>query len=346
LRRIYVKLVKIILTFLIVVLRTLLYDWAISLCRVLKQILDRCRRNAAKKRLPGRQGKASAKPCVPLSDPALKRPDPLIYDQYYLMAFGFAVTWDNPDIWLELGGVVVPSEQLLPNTTYDVFARIWNSSTEGVVSGLPINFSYLSFGAGVQSNPMLPGPGTVIVSLGVKGSPLCPAIATTKWTTPPAGHYCIQVSFSWLDDSNPWNNLGQENTAVGISHSPVNFPFQLRNNKRSSAVFHFEVDTYTLPPLPNCQPPARTGKQVPTVAGRPFDPREVPPQHNRANYPLPPGWSVTFAPAQPHLAGGAEITVVSTIAPPAGFKGRQPINVHIFSEAGLTGGVTFYVQGT
>ena len=29
-----------------------------------------------------------------------KRPDPLIYSQYYFMARGFAVTWDNPDISL------------------------------------------------------------------------------------------------------------------------------------------------------------------------------------------------------------------------------------------------------
>jgi len=336
---------KIILGFLWVILRTLLYGWAVSLFRLLKQLLDICRRSALKKSLPGRQGKASHKPCVSLSDPALKRPDPLIYDQYYLMALGFAVTWDNPDIWLELAGVTVPSEQLLPDTTYDVFARIWNGSTEGVVSGLPVSFSYLSFGAGIQSNPMLPGPGTVKVDLGVKGGPFCPATAATRWTTPPAGHYCLQVSFNWLDDSNPWNNLGQENTVVGVSHSPVHFPFQLRNDKRSPAVFHFEADTYTLPPLRDCPPPARTGEQVPTVAGRPFDPREVPPQHNRGNYPLPAGWSITFTPSQPHLAPGVEITVVGMITPQPGFKGRQPINVHIFSEAGLTGGVTFYVRG-
>ncbi len=105
---------KIVFGFVWVILRTLLYGWFVSLRRVVKQLLEICRRNAAKNSLPGRAGKASPKPCVSLSDPALKRPDPLIYDQYYLMALGFAVTWDNPDIWLELAGVVVPWSSSFP----------------------------------------------------------------------------------------------------------------------------------------------------------------------------------------------------------------------------------------
>jgi hypothetical protein len=242
---------KIIFGFLWLVLRTLLYGWILSLRLVLKDMWARCRRTCAKKRLPGRQGKASPKHCVTISDPAIKRPDPLIYDQYYLMAKGFAVTWDNPDIWLELGGVVVPSDNLTPNTTYDVVARIWNGSTEGVVVDLPVTFRYLSFGSGIHSNPVVPGPRDVIVHLlGVKGGPNCPAFATTKWTTPPiAGHYCLQVSFSWLDDYNPYNNLGQENTQVGVSHSPVAFQFQLGNDKVFAQEFRFETDSYILPPL-------------------------------------------------------------------------------------------------
>jgi len=186
-------LIKLILGFLWAILRTLLYGWILGLIQVVREIWARTCRAARKKHLPGRQGKASPKPCVNLSDPAVKRPDPLIYDQYYLMALGFAVTWDNPDIWLELGGVVVPSGDLKPNTTYDVVARIWNSSTEGVVVGLPVHFSYLSFGAGVKSNTLKPGPDTISVDLGVKGSPECPAFARTKWTTPAAGHYCLQA---------------------------------------------------------------------------------------------------------------------------------------------------------
>src|ERR1700687_2116058 len=54
-----------------------------------------------------------------------KRPDPLIYAQYFLRSQGLAVTWDNPDIWLETvdpldsskpSGTIVSSHQLKENT--------------------------------------------------------------------------------------------------------------------------------------------------------------------------------------------------------------------------------------
>jgi hypothetical protein len=37
---------------------------------------------------------------APVPSTIYKRPDPLIYSQYFFMARGFAVTWDNPDISL------------------------------------------------------------------------------------------------------------------------------------------------------------------------------------------------------------------------------------------------------
>jgi hypothetical protein len=340
-------LVKAILGFIWALLRTLLYGWIPALAEVLQKIFAGLCRACRRAHLPGRRGKASPKQCITLSDPAVKRPDPLIYDQYYLMALGFAVTWDNPDIWLEQGGVVIPPENLLPDTTYDVVARIWNSSTEGSCVGLPVQFSYLSFGIGVHSHPVMPGPDNVTVNLGVKGGPNCPAYATTKWKTPAlAGHYCLQVSFSWIDDSNPYNNLGQDNTLVGVSHSPVQFEFQLRNAKRFRQEFRFETDSYAIPRLPRCSEDRnkiRTG--VSAITQRPFDPIAVPPQHERSRCPLPAGWDVAFSPVNPVLDADEEITVRITVNPPNRFTGRQPINVHAFSPSGLAGGVTFYVQG-
>ena len=73
---------------------------------------------------------------VHLPSTIYKRPDPLIYSQYFLMARGFAVTWDNPDIWLtELPApdgtmVPVPSHALLPGHVYRIHARIYNGSLE------------------------------------------------------------------------------------------------------------------------------------------------------------------------------------------------------------------------
>jgi hypothetical protein len=45
-----------------------------------------------------------------------KRPDPMIYSQQYLMSLGLAVTWQNPDIHLELGGVPVVCQNPVAKT--------------------------------------------------------------------------------------------------------------------------------------------------------------------------------------------------------------------------------------
>jgi hypothetical protein len=87
------------LAFLILILRTLLFEWVvrlIELLRILGEWIELC---LLKRRLPPRLRKTPPQSCSPISDPAYKRPDPMIYDQYYVMAQGFAVTWDNPDIW-------------------------------------------------------------------------------------------------------------------------------------------------------------------------------------------------------------------------------------------------------
>lgn len=72
--------------------------------------------------------------------------------------------------------------------------------------------------------------------------------------------------------------------------------------------------------------------------------RTVPPQHDRRNYPIPAGWTVTFAPAEPDVPANGEMPVQVTIKAPAGFVGRQPFNVNVFDRAGFTGGVTLVVE--
>ena len=54
------------------------------------------------------QGSAGHPPSTPIYVPphTYKRPDPMIYSQYYLASKGIAVTWDNPDIQLFDGGTV------------------------------------------------------------------------------------------------------------------------------------------------------------------------------------------------------------------------------------------------
>src|SRR5690349_5848257 len=114
----------------------------------------------------------SGSPSVYLPPIIYKRPDPLIYSQFYLMAQGLAVTWDNPDIWItELpagDGSMAPvsPNALQPNHVYRVHALIHNGSTEAPAVGMPVIFSFLSFGIGVTSTPF----GLTPVTLPVKGA--------------------------------------------------------------------------------------------------------------------------------------------------------------------------------
>lgn len=331
---------------LLAVIKAILYGWIHALRELIRELIQRCRLAKARHDLPGRLGKAAPSACVPISDPALKRPDPMIYSQFYLMSQGLAVTWDNPDIVLERGGVPVPSSNLLPDTEYEIVARIWNNSTEAPVVGLPVTFSFLSFGAGTVSNPI----GKSHVNLGVKGGINHPAFARIKWRTPAqAGHYCLRAAFEWLDDLNPDNNLGQENITVAEANSPATFTFTLRNDDGERHVFRFEVDTYAIPPRPNCewQPRPRdeaADQDLALLRTRPGTIRKVPPEHDRKNYPLPPRWTVAFNPETIMLSPDQSTPITVTVTPPADFVGSKMLNIHSFHERGMTGGVTVEIK--
>lgn len=260
--------------------------------------------------------------------PALKKPDPFIYDQYYLANLGLPITWDNPDIFIYEGNVLVDPHDLVANTPYTVAARIWNNSTDVPVANLKVTFSYLSFGAGTQSNPI----GSVATDLNAKGLPGCPAFAYITWTTPPTvGHYCLQVLLEPPDDSNWQNNLGQRNTDVAHAHSPATFSFAVGNHgvPRTRRV-RFAVDTYTIPPLPSCS----------DVTSIPRSKRSI----SKTAPPVPSGWSIAFAPNELVLAPGEEGSVTATITPPPGFSGRMSFNVTSRDEYRPIGGVTLIVE--
>src|ERR1051326_666640 len=192
------KTLKFVLKVLVQVLKTLAYGWLVNIIHLLKAFSKTLRAFCAFKKLPHAKQVELADPCSKFNPPAYHRPDPCIYDQYYLMSLGLAVTWDNPDITLRLGGVVVQESDLLPDTEYEIDATIWNNSFDAPVIGTRVDFAFLSFGSSTQVNPI----GTTFINLGVKGGPNCPALATMLWRTPATpGHYCIQVSFAWIDDA-------------------------------------------------------------------------------------------------------------------------------------------------
>jgi len=273
-------------------------------------------------------GLSKRQKCACPNPPPLKKPDPFLYCQYFLMALGFPVTWDNPDIFVYEGSSLVNPHQLKASTKYTVVARIWNSSTFVPVIHLNVAFSYLSFGMGTQSHPI----GTSWTDLGVKGLADCPAYAAIEWTTPATlGHYCIDVLLQPPDDSNWLNNLGQRNIFVTQPQSPAVFSFAVGNHvgPRVRKV-HFKIDSYAIPPLPPC-----SDQKVAIERTR---------QVSKVAPPVPDGWTVVLTPDTLQLAPGEEQTVQAQITPPPGFTGSMPINVTGFDANGPIGGVTLTVE--
>ncbi len=267
----------------------------------------------------------------------------MIYSQNYLQAQGLAVTWTNPDITIEEEGVVVDPDALLPDTTYDVVARIWNGSTDAPAIGLPVRFSYLSFGVGTESHPI----GDTTVDLGAKGAPGCPAFATRAWTTPAVpGHYCLLVELIWADDANPLNNVGQSNTNVKKLNSPhAAFDFEAANLDRVRHVYRFTLDAYAIGARPSCERQRVARYSPPTaeeIRSR-ADAARV--EHNPAAFSIPAEWSVIVDPPELTLEPGEARTVTVDVTAPDTFAGSKPFNVHAFDEHGrLIGGVTLVVE--
>lgn len=267
-----------------------------------------------------------------------KRPDPMIYSQFYLMSKGIAITWDNPDIHLfDGGGAGVASHALTPSTPYEIRATVWNGSTDAPAVNVLVRFYYLSFGAGTVRNYI----GETYVDVAVKGSPLGPAEARMPWTTPPAGHYCIQVELNWIDDANPLNNLGQENVDVKKLNSPnATFTFPVRNTSARPRTLALRADSYAIPRKTRCpeKRPAGNGD----LAGDTRDPYA---RHRPALHPVPMGWMVDVAGGRElTLAAGEQRDVSVKITATDGFVGTQPINVNALDGADLVGGVTLYVH--
>jgi len=260
--------------------------------------------------------------------PALKKPDPFLYSQQFLISLGLPVTWDNPDIYIFDGNNLVDPHELKAGTDYTVVARIWNNSPDVPVINLKANFSFLSFGMGTQSNPI----GMTTTDLAAKGLPGCPAFAYMPWTTPATlGHYCLQVLLDPPDDSNWLNNLGQRNTDVTQAHSPAEFTFVVGNHvgPRTRNV-RFKVDAYTIPLLPACSEIYAAGSGSRAIS--------------KTAPSVPAGWDVILTPSKLQLLTGEEKEVKAEITPPSNFHGTMPFNITGLDDYGPVGGVTLIVE--
>lgn len=280
--------------------------------------------------------------CIELPPGIYKRADPLIYAQYYLMSQGLAVTWDNPDVTI-LDGTVPVTGPLKPHYRYTIQVRIWNGSYDTPAVGMVVELSYLSFGVQTLSHPI----GVGAVNLGAKGTAECPAFFQMPWQTPAVGgHYCIQARLLWFDDANPDNNLGQKNVAVASLSSPAHFSFTIRNDASVAFRFQLELDTYTLPELPDCgEESDRTQRQTRLEESRARWELARRTQ-GYGQFPVPLDWRVALEP-QTFALETSEERIVEAIFEPASssFKGRMSFNVHAFvlmehEKRHLAGGVT------
>jgi hypothetical protein len=229
---------------------------------------------------------------------------------------------------------VVDSHTLAPDTEYDIVATVWNSSTLAPVAGLPVEFSYLSFGIGGSAHLI----GVTAADLGVKGSPNCPAYARHRWKTPDVpGHYCVQVQLHWFDDANPANNLGQHNTDVKTLNSPhVSFQVPVVNTEPEGHTVQLRADGYVLPALPDCGQGPRLGE---SLAQRFMS---LAATHGLERQQPPSGWTVHIDPSSVDLPANSQELVTVDVVAPDGFTGRQAINLNGFVSGVLVGGVTVY----
>jgi len=168
---------------------------------VVRRVRNACELKRSRKRLP----------CLPLPPDIARKPDPLIYCQSYLQSLGLAVTWDNPDIQLRLGGSPVDQHDLLPDTDYAVAITVHNGSNEAPAPGVKVLLHYRRWG--VAGPWIFESQG--VIDLPVRGAPGEPGSLIVPWHTPhTGGHYCLLVVLVHANDLNPLNNFGQTNTDI------------------------------------------------------------------------------------------------------------------------------------
>jgi hypothetical protein len=294
------------------------------LIRLLRQMGDRW---TGRRHLSERERHRSRELCVPIDRPEFITPDPLIYDQYYLMSLGFAVTWDNPDIRVLRDGAVVGSSFLEANTVYSIEARVWNGRQSCPIIDLPVRFSYLSFGIGTVSQDI----GVGKCDLGVRGGPNHPAFASINWRTPPvAGHYCIQAKLEPGSDAQWDNNLGQRNFQVLTTASPAVTQFEIHNAATTARTYEFMVDGYRIPELLPCD------QTTPTT--------DVGERHSVQGRLLGQGWRVDISPLSPTVGPGSNQIIQVVITAPPSFTGVQAVNIAARSGSHQAGGITLYVE--
>ena len=74
------------------VLKTLAYEWVVDITHIIKRLIKAVKAYCALRKLPHAKQLEVTNQCAKFDNPAYHRPDPCIYDQYYLLSLGLAVS--------------------------------------------------------------------------------------------------------------------------------------------------------------------------------------------------------------------------------------------------------------
>ncbi len=260
------------------------------------------------------------------------RPDPFIYSQQWLSSRGFAITWDNPDFRIidPATGAAVDRFSLLPNTDYEIEARIHNGSFMAALS-TSVRFQVRGFGAGTA---LLSDLGEVTLDVPAMGN----ALARAGWHTPATGgHNCLLAIISHRDDANPLNNVGQHNTDIAVPASPARrIRFAVGNPGGGQRTVALGMDSYQLPDDPRCPRDYRERHSRTYL-------RRLQAANDVGKFPVPDFLHARLSAERLELAGEDEIEVTLEFEAPPLEASPQPVNVNVFAGDDLIGGITAYV---
>ncbi len=159
-------------------------------------------------------------------------PDPYLYSQWaestWILAPDHGLHWNNPCIQLyDADHNPVASNNLYLLENYTIEVSIYNNVLDIGAPSTTVEFRWAHFGAGQRTWNLI-DTDTIDVPPGADASP---TIAKAHWVPTKTGHCCLKVIISTINDENPNNNEGQENTNVHGVSSPGEVNFTLENPK-------------------------------------------------------------------------------------------------------------------
>ena len=172
--------------------------------------------------------------------------DPYIYSQQDGNTWHLAdgrYTYDNPCIKIyevdkDNQETYVDSNELVYDRNYKVRIQIYNN-LDVICEDVEVTLSWAMFSVSNDWH-LITTLGPVEVDVQESSSTEIAEVAI-EWSPGFVGHICLSAKISYLYDENEGNNVGQENTDVGISDSPAESWFLVSNQKNGTYYPYLEV---------------------------------------------------------------------------------------------------------